>query len=147
LGHVEHSDTNHDAMGEGNEAEKLLRIAERKVSQGYIRSSNLYFINPGDQRNERDGEVTTTETIIPMDAAVGGSSQVSAGPGRHISSTEGSSAAMTGPAPSSVKMEAISKAKMQGYEGDACGECGNFTLVRNGTCMKCNTCGATNGCS
>ncbi|MEM8658713.1 MAG: vitamin B12-dependent ribonucleotide reductase, partial [Pseudomonadota bacterium] len=39
------------------------------------------------------------------------------------------------------------KAKMQGYEGDACGECGNYTLVRNGTCMKCNTCGATSGCS
>ena len=39
------------------------------------------------------------------------------------------------------------KAKMQGYEGDPCGECGNFTLVRNGTCMKCNTCGATSGCS
>ena len=30
---------------------------------------------------------------------------------------------------------------------EACGECGNFTLVRNGTCMKCNTCGATSGCS
>jgi ribonucleoside-diphosphate reductase alpha chain len=39
------------------------------------------------------------------------------------------------------------KAKMQGYEGEACGECGNYTLVRNGTCMKCNTCGATSGCS
>ena len=39
------------------------------------------------------------------------------------------------------------KAKMQGYEGDPCGECGNFTLVRNGTCMKCNTCGGTSGCS
>ncbi|MCR9085624.1 MAG: vitamin B12-dependent ribonucleotide reductase [Rhodobacteraceae bacterium] len=39
------------------------------------------------------------------------------------------------------------KAKMQGYEGDPCGECGNYTLVRNGTCMKCNTCGATSGCS
>ena len=38
-------------------------------------------------------------------------------------------------------------AKMQGYEGDSCGECGNFTLVRNGTCLKCNTCGATSGCS
>ena len=36
---------------------------------------------------------------------------------------------------------------MQGYEGEACGECGNYTLVRNGTCMKCNTCGATSGCS
>ena len=29
----------------------------------------------------------------------------------------------------------------------ACGECGNFTLVRNGTCMKCDTCGSTSGCS
>ena len=39
------------------------------------------------------------------------------------------------------------KAKMQGFEGDSCNECGNFTLVRNGTCLKCNTCGATSGCS
>ena len=41
----------------------------------------------------------------------------------------------------------ITKAKMQGYEGDSCNECGNFTLVRNGTCLKCNTCGSTSGCS
>ena len=38
-------------------------------------------------------------------------------------------------------------ARMKGYAGDACGECGNFTLVRNGTCLKCDTCGATSGCS
>lgn len=44
-------------------------------------------------------------------------------------------------------LDARSKAKMQGYEGEACGDCGNYTLVRNGTCMKCNTCGATSGCS
>ncbi len=44
-------------------------------------------------------------------------------------------------------IDARTKAKMQGYEGDPCGECGNFTLVRNGTCMKCNTCGGTSGCS
>ena len=44
-------------------------------------------------------------------------------------------------------LDARSRAKMQGYEGDLCGECGNFTLVRNGTCMKCNTCGGTSGCS
>jgi len=46
-----------------------------------------------------------------------------------------------------VTMDARTKAKLQGYEGEACGECGNYTLVRNGTCMKCNTCGATSGCS
>jgi ribonucleoside-diphosphate reductase alpha chain len=44
-------------------------------------------------------------------------------------------------------IDARTKARMQGYEGDPCGECGNFTLVRNGTCMKCNTCGGTSGCS
>ncbi|WP_102110392.1 vitamin B12-dependent ribonucleotide reductase [Oceaniglobus roseus] len=50
-------------------------------------------------------------------------------------------------AASATAMDARAKAKMQGYEGEACGECGNFTLVRNGTCMKCNTCGGTSGCS
>jgi ribonucleoside-diphosphate reductase alpha chain len=41
----------------------------------------------------------------------------------------------------------ISEARVKGYEGEACQECGNFTLVRNGTCLKCDTCGATSGCS
>ncbi len=39
------------------------------------------------------------------------------------------------------------EARLKGYEGDACRECGQFTMVRNGTCLKCNTCGATSGCS
>ena len=43
--------------------------------------------------------------------------------------------------------EKRAEAKAKGYEGEACGECGNFTLVRNGTCLKCNTCGSTTGCS
>jgi ribonucleoside-diphosphate reductase alpha chain len=38
-------------------------------------------------------------------------------------------------------------AKMKGYEGDPCNECGQLTLVRNGTCLKCLSCGATSGCS
>ncbi|MCB1368432.1 MAG: vitamin B12-dependent ribonucleotide reductase, partial [Rhodobacteraceae bacterium] len=45
------------------------------------------------------------------------------------------------------KLDARTKARLQGFEGDSCGECGNYTLVRNGTCLKCNTCGATSGCS
>ncbi|MDX2158393.1 MAG: vitamin B12-dependent ribonucleotide reductase [Hyphomicrobiaceae bacterium] len=39
------------------------------------------------------------------------------------------------------------EAKVKGYEGESCQECGNFTLVRNGTCLKCDTCGGTSGCS
>jgi ribonucleoside-diphosphate reductase alpha chain len=38
-------------------------------------------------------------------------------------------------------------ARLKGYEGDPCGDCGQFTMVRNGTCLKCITCGTTTGCS
>jgi ribonucleoside-diphosphate reductase alpha chain len=41
----------------------------------------------------------------------------------------------------------IAQARIKGYEGDPCPACGSFTLVRNGTCMKCDTCGGTTGCS
>ena len=46
-----------------------------------------------------------------------------------------------------ARLENIRAARLKGYEGDSCGECGNFTLVRNGTCLKCDTCGGTSGCS
>ncbi len=43
--------------------------------------------------------------------------------------------------------ERRAEARMKGYVGEACPECGNFTMVRNGTCLKCDTCGGTTGCS
>jgi ribonucleoside-diphosphate reductase alpha chain len=50
-------------------------------------------------------------------------------------------------ATSSVEADLRAEAKVKGYEGESCRECGNFTLVRNGTCLKCDTCGGTSGCS
>ena len=49
--------------------------------------------------------------------------------------------------PPERRVEAARRARAQGYEGDPCPECQNLTLVRNGTCMKCDTCGTTTGCS
>ncbi|MCE5255813.1 MAG: adenosylcobalamin-dependent ribonucleoside-diphosphate reductase [Spirochaetaceae bacterium] len=43
--------------------------------------------------------------------------------------------------------KSIRAARQKGYEGDPCPVCGNLTLVRNGTCLKCETCGSTTGCS
>ena len=43
--------------------------------------------------------------------------------------------------------QAVLRARMLGFAGDACTGCGNFTMVRNGTCLKCVTCGQTDGCS
>jgi len=47
------------------------------------------------------------------------------------------------------KLEAARRIRSiaQGYTGNMCSECQNFTMVRNGTCEKCDTCGATSGCS
>ncbi|MDR2186246.1 MAG: adenosylcobalamin-dependent ribonucleoside-diphosphate reductase [Treponema sp.] len=45
------------------------------------------------------------------------------------------------------EMVKIAQARIKGYEGDPCPACGSFTLIRNGTCMKCDTCGGTTGCS
>ncbi len=41
----------------------------------------------------------------------------------------------------------VAEARIRGYEGVSCSECQNFTMVRNGTCLKCDTCGGTSGCS
>jgi ribonucleoside-diphosphate reductase alpha chain len=46
-----------------------------------------------------------------------------------------------------TKAERRAEAKAKGYEGEMCSDCGNFTMVRNGTCLKCDTCGSTTGCS
>ena len=43
--------------------------------------------------------------------------------------------------------KAYSEARAKGYEGDPCPECGALTLVRNGSCLKCQSCGGTTGCS
>lgn len=46
-----------------------------------------------------------------------------------------------------VSASQIQEARIKGYEGTACPECSSMTLVRNGACLKCETCGATTGCS
>ena len=62
--------------------------------------------------------------------------------------THGALALETTPAPQArVAGQRAAEARLKGYEGDSCGECGNFTMVRNGTCTKCDTCGGTSGCS
>ncbi|MCZ2343352.1 MAG: hypothetical protein LC104_16395 [Bacteroidales bacterium] len=43
--------------------------------------------------------------------------------------------------------ERVRVARAKGYEGDPCPECGALTLVRSGACAKCDSCGATSGCS
>ena len=114
-------------------ASKSLEVLKQVASTGYMRKrlpQELVVLQGGMGAMALSGDpVAALNTLVPVtaQAAFGG----------------GATALASG----TVTMDARAKAKMQGYEGEACGECGNYTLVRNGTCMKCNTCGGTSGCS
>ena len=60
-----------------------------------------------------------------------------------VAATPSGGAMVKGQIVAAKAREAIAK----GYSGDACTQCGQFTLVRNGTCLKCDSCGTTSGCS
>ncbi|UPJ55584.1 vitamin B12-dependent ribonucleotide reductase [Bradyrhizobium sp. 192] len=170
LAHVDPTESNFDALGkgveEGKEPEDQNHQATRLVSRGLTRSrtDNLFVMRGG-----------SAAVVSGNDSAPTGGSKVTALAGHGASARVGDvlegavalkqevqhdlspteklealqwsksgSAAQTA-VPSKAERRAEAKAK--GYEGEMCSECGNFTLVRNGTCMKCDTCGSTTGCS
>jgi len=46
-----------------------------------------------------------------------------------------------------VTITELQEARQKGYEGDPCTDCKQFKMVRNGMCLKCDNCGAEDGCS
>jgi ribonucleoside-diphosphate reductase alpha chain len=145
LAQVEPSDSGFDALGKGVEEGKApAQGTARFVSRGLTRSrTDKLVVMPGGDRGApeaRSGSNVTSighagPTASAHDTAIPGDK----GPRLGFSPPEswGTSALAT-------KRE---QARMKGYVGEACGECGNFTLLRNGTCLKCDTCGSTTGCS
>lgn len=140
-------------MVEGNDAIKmatsLLDYIFRELAIRYLGRHDLAHVKPEDLRPDTIGELDEYQELLdeqPMQVTE--TSHVSASNLYLLKSNE----RMTGSFPTpagriSVANKSVNQARLQGYEGDACGDCGNFTMVRNGTCLKCNTCGATNGCS
>ena len=143
LSHAEAEDLLPDTIGGGEEQTVRAPMRERQggagggpdetVSAGYVRS-NLLVLNGGAGGGDDDGGRASARRA---GGARGGRDAAVA-----LARPEGQEA----PAASGDR-DALTQARSKGYEGEACGDCGNFTLVRNGTCMKCVTCGATSGCS
>jgi ribonucleoside-diphosphate reductase alpha chain len=46
-----------------------------------------------------------------------------------------------------TRAEAAELSRRAGYTGDGCGSCGSMRVRRNGTCVVCEDCGTTSGCS
>jgi ribonucleoside-diphosphate reductase alpha chain len=145
LAHAQPSDMLPDSLGSGSREGNLpeqpaatLAALQRLASNGYVRSPNLFVISGGAQAQNRKRAAASNVAISSSESQMVAASTVTAS----AVTVEASAYAAVQPS-----LERIREAQAQGYEGDACGECGNFTLVRNGTCLKCVTCGATSGCS
>jgi len=119
------------AVVKGGAAPRMLALEDHEV----------FHVHEGDFEDERE-MVDLSEIKASVEAQIA----PTANPvGAQVASLE--AALSSKQAARDAHARRVAEARMKGFEGDSCGACGNFTLVRNGTCMKCNTCGSTSGCS
>ena len=120
----------------------VLDFIFRDLALAYLKRTDLVQVKPDDLI------ATMTNGIRKLEEAGGN------GAGKQApEQTAGGNGSAGSPKPQPVgavsneAAEAWNMARMQGYEGDPCPVCGHLTMVRNGTCLKCLTCGSTTGCS
>ncbi|MGJ0502856.1 MAG: vitamin B12-dependent ribonucleotide reductase [Methylocystis sp.] len=127
LAHVSPDDIGHDVLGKGQHEGKAPET-NSVVSRGLLRSkTDRLMVVQG-------GGVTALKAEPTPDAVRDAEALTSLGWTEPTKTVQGVA-------------EKRAEARMKGYVGEACPECANFTLVRNGTCLKCETCGSTTGCS
>ena len=129
LAHIDPTDIGHDVLGKGEAQGRAPQgTAQSKfVSSGFVRSkSEKLTVVSGSAGNQATALKENLEEDV--EAELGQLNWVTPNEAKAVA-------------------EKRTQARMKGYTGEACGECGNFTLVRNGTCLKCDTCGSTTGCS
>ena len=157
LAHVDPTESNFDALGKGVEEGKAPdpSPATKDLSKGLTRSrtDKLGVISSHPSASGTSvGSQQAATNVTSFHSA--GATALKSAPALDLNPVAERMRAMleepkvqSQPQPKIAVSERRAEAKARGYEGEACGECGNFTLVRNGTCMKCNTCGSTSGCS
>jgi ribonucleoside-diphosphate reductase alpha chain len=140
----------------------------RELAIAYLDRQDLAQVTAEDLRSSAVGtpkeefvdEEVVSERVIEQPAPAknitpapnAGQAKASAAPAATQAAVPGNVAGFKPPAVTTVKTgpnatEKSRQARLKGYEGDPCRECGQFTMVRNGTCLKCDTCGTTSGCS
>ncbi|MHC4340012.1 MAG: vitamin B12-dependent ribonucleotide reductase [Planctomycetota bacterium] len=146
-------------------ATSIIDYIFRELAITYLGRTDLGQVTDEDLRPEAIGSSETPEYVeeeqvsngtVPVRAGRGGNGNgdshteekgfrvVTAG---EVASLAAQAEVRSGTQLMAGKSEQVRLARLMGYEGDACTECGQFTLIRNGTCLKCLTCGATTGCS
>ncbi len=145
LAHVSETDIGPDAMGTGDQQSRAPE--QLFVSRGLMRSRSPADYMPAAMPSSDDStavkaslatNTNSPQLVVSNTAATATAAVIDTAPQEAIAMET---------APEATLNEKIARARMTGYEGEACPECANFTLVRNGTCLKCDTCGSTTGCS
>ncbi len=142
----------------------------RDLAMNYLGRFDLVHVTPEDVRNtsvQKVGDLVDTEdyeeedlknieeakpaTPVPVkttvQASAGGLQEVTTQTALHATAPVSTVTSERKRVLSLSKTANRLTAKLKGYEGDPCPDCGQFTLVRNGSCLKCDSCGATTGCS
>ena len=140
LANVDPAEARHDAIGRGTK-EGLNREVAQLASSGYVRG-NLRLLAGG-------GTGATESVAVPSVVAHAAAHALAHGAAKRSGGGGGTVTGVTelGRSQANSRAEQVQLARLKGYVGDPCSACGNFTLVRNGTCLKCETCGTTTGCS
>jgi len=140
--------------GSGSEV-ALARVASSGYLRGQIKQMSVYrggaapHMLAHEQHDAREEMFADSETLdlAEIRAEIETSIGAQTNPiGAQVASIEAALSEKSF-ATQGARARRAAEARLKGFEGDSCGACGNFTLVRNGTCMKCNTCGSTSGCS
>ena len=148
LAHVDPTESAVDAIGRGVDNEKVQEDAARLISKGFSRSTvsdNLVVLRGGefDRRREdtADDSIENQAETNPNHSAIEEIERQVAKLADSVNKKSPPRGSLADPA------TPAKQARVKGYEGDACAECGQFTLVRNGACLRCDSCGASTGCS
>jgi len=112
-----------------------------QISEDEIKNSPIDSVSKKNDDEEFDEEELYSERIIEEEVSHDKNIK------GNVTAKKPSSISITATATSSNEKTKIEEAKLKGYTGDICDECGHATMVRNGTCLKCITCGSTSGCS
>ncbi len=149
-------------MVEGNDrirmATSIIDYVFRELAVSYLDRDDLAHVRPDDLLPDAVGRGKAETVLDAATEPAAESSNITSfvSPGfvrRRLHVVEGGAARTPSHAPPSAasfasgRLAVAAEARIKGYEGDPCADCGNFTLVRNGTCLKCETCGGTSGCS
>ena len=141
LSHVKEEPGAEDGLGGGVQEDEM--PISQIASSGFLRNSQtnrLYVVRNAENRQEEEAAPPVAAPAALAATEVGGGRLEA---GRIAAGSAGASRAALAVA----EPDPSRSARIMGYVGEACGECGNFTMVRNGSCLKCETCGSTSGCS